>query len=119
MKALESLAKLCAIAAGVLLVAITLMTCVSLGGRNTTGWTIVGDAIDNGIRAGDTTYDLVSWVVPLILATLIIGIIGVILQQVHVIERIRGGFFVIERRVNVAATGHQHARDSVQAFGPV
>jgi branched-chain amino acid transport system permease protein len=31
---------------------------------------------------GDTTYDLVSWVVPLILATLIIGIAGVILQQV-------------------------------------
>ena len=31
---------------------------------------------------GDTTYDLVSWVVPLILATLIIGIVGVILQQV-------------------------------------
>ena len=32
--------------------------------------------------SGDTTYDLVSWVVPLILATLIIGIVGVILQQV-------------------------------------
>ena len=31
---------------------------------------------------GDTTYDLVSWVVPLILATLIIGVVGVILQQV-------------------------------------
>jgi len=31
---------------------------------------------------GDTTYDLFSWVVPLILATLIIGIVGVILQQV-------------------------------------
>jgi branched-chain amino acid transport system permease protein len=31
---------------------------------------------------GDASYDLVSWVVPLILATLIIGIIGVIIQQV-------------------------------------
>jgi branched-chain amino acid transport system permease protein len=31
---------------------------------------------------GDTTYDLVSWVVPLLLATLIIGVVGVILQQV-------------------------------------
>jgi branched-chain amino acid transport system permease protein len=31
---------------------------------------------------GDTTYDLFSWVVPLILATLIIGVIGVIIQQV-------------------------------------
>lgn len=43
MKALEILAKLCAIAAGVLLTVITLMTCASLIGRNTTGWTIVGD----------------------------------------------------------------------------
>jgi branched-chain amino acid transport system permease protein len=32
--------------------------------------------------SGDTTYDLASWVVPLILATLIIGVVGVILQQV-------------------------------------
>ena len=31
---------------------------------------------------GDTTYDLVSWVVPLVLATLLIGVLGVILQQV-------------------------------------
>jgi branched-chain amino acid transport system permease protein len=31
---------------------------------------------------GDTTYDLVGWVVPLILATLIIGVLGVIMQQV-------------------------------------
>ncbi len=43
MKALEVLAKLCAIAAGMLLTAITLMTCASLIGRNTTGWTLVGD----------------------------------------------------------------------------
>lgn len=43
MRALEFLAKLCAIAAGMLLTVITLMTCASLIGRNTTGWTIVGD----------------------------------------------------------------------------
>ncbi len=43
MKVLAALARLCAIAAGVLLTVITLMTCVSLIGRNTTGWTIVGD----------------------------------------------------------------------------
>ena len=43
MKALDTLARLCAVLAGVLLTAITLMTCVSLIGRNTTGWTIVGD----------------------------------------------------------------------------
>ena len=43
MKTLEILAKICAVLAGVLLTTITLMTCVSLIGRNTTGWTIVGD----------------------------------------------------------------------------
>jgi TRAP-type C4-dicarboxylate transport system permease small subunit len=37
------LARWCAILAGVLLTVITLMCCVSLIGRNTTGWTIVGD----------------------------------------------------------------------------
>ena len=37
MRLLESLAKLCAIAAGLLLTAITLMTCVSLIGRNLLG----------------------------------------------------------------------------------
>src|SRR5918995_3505017 len=31
---------------------------------------------------GSTEYDLVSWVVPLILATLIIGVLGVVIQQV-------------------------------------
>jgi TRAP-type C4-dicarboxylate transport system permease small subunit len=40
---LDALAKLCAVAAGLLLTGITLMTCASLFGRNTTGWTIVGD----------------------------------------------------------------------------
>jgi hypothetical protein len=43
MRVLEWLAKACALLAGVLLTAITLMTCVSLIGRNTTGWTLVGD----------------------------------------------------------------------------
>ncbi len=32
--------------------------------------------------SGDTTYSLAAWVVPLVLATVIIGILGVILQQV-------------------------------------
>jgi TRAP-type C4-dicarboxylate transport system permease small subunit len=40
---LQSLAKLCAILAGVLLTAITLMTCASLIGRNLLGATLVGD----------------------------------------------------------------------------
>ena len=42
MRLLEKLAKLCAVLAGVLLTVITLITCVSLLGRNTIGWTIVG-----------------------------------------------------------------------------
>jgi TRAP-type C4-dicarboxylate transport system permease small subunit len=43
LKLLDPLARLCAILAGVLLTFITLMTCGSLIGRNTTGTTIVGD----------------------------------------------------------------------------
>jgi len=51
-KALEILAKLCAVAAGVLLVFITLMTSINLIGRNTLGWTIVGDFELTGFAAG-------------------------------------------------------------------
>jgi len=40
---LEKLAKFCAILAGIVLTSITIMTCVSLIGRNTSGWTLVGD----------------------------------------------------------------------------
>jgi TRAP-type C4-dicarboxylate transport system permease small subunit len=61
MKALESLAKLCAVAAGVLLVAITLMTCLSLGGRNTTGWTIVGDIEITAAAAGAAVALFLPW----------------------------------------------------------
>ena len=52
MKLLEALAKLCAIAAGVLLTVITLMTCASLIGRNTSGWSLVGDFELTGVAAG-------------------------------------------------------------------
>lgn len=52
MRLLDALARLCAIAAGLLLVAITGMTCASLVGRNTTGWTIVGDFELTGFAAG-------------------------------------------------------------------
>jgi len=48
----ENLAKLCAIVAGVLLTAITLMTCASLIGRNTTGDSIVGAFELTGVAAG-------------------------------------------------------------------
>lgn len=49
---LATLARACAILAGLLLTAITLMCCISLIGRNTTGWTIVGDFELVGSAAG-------------------------------------------------------------------
>ena len=52
MKILESLAKFCAILAGLLLTSITLMTCASLIGRNTTGVSIVGAFELTGVAAG-------------------------------------------------------------------
>ncbi len=52
LKILESLAKLCAIVAGLLLTGITLMTCASLIGRNTTGDSIVGAFELTGVAAG-------------------------------------------------------------------
>ena len=61
MKTLETLAKLCAVLAGVLLTVITLMTCVSLLGRNTTGWTIVGDFELSGAAAGAAIALFLPW----------------------------------------------------------
>jgi TRAP-type C4-dicarboxylate transport system permease small subunit len=58
---LEPLAKACAIAAGVLLTAITLMTCVSLIGRNTTGWSIVGAFELTGSAAGAAIALFMPW----------------------------------------------------------
>lgn len=52
MRVLEQLAKFCAILAGVLLTGITLMTCGSLIGRNTTGDSIVGAFELTGVAAG-------------------------------------------------------------------
>lgn len=52
MHILEKLAKSCAILAGVMLTIITLMTCVSVIGRNTTGKTLVGDFELTGVVAG-------------------------------------------------------------------
>ena len=52
MNTLVSLAKFCAILAGLLLTVITLMTCVSLIGRNTVGITINGDFELTGVAAG-------------------------------------------------------------------
>lgn len=61
MKLLESLAKLCAVAAGLLLTVITLMTCVSVIGRNTVGWTLVGDFELAGSAAGAAVALFMPW----------------------------------------------------------
>ena len=58
---LDRLARLCAVLAGVLLTAITLMTCVSVIGRNTTGWTIVGDFELSGSAAGAAIALFLPW----------------------------------------------------------
>lgn len=52
MKLLEWLAKLCAIAAGALMTAITLLTCVSIIGRETLGKTVPGDFELVGLATG-------------------------------------------------------------------
>ena len=61
MTLLEKLAKLCAVIAGVLLTVITLMTCASLIGRNTTGWTIVGAFELSGSAAGAAIALFMPW----------------------------------------------------------
>ena len=61
MRLLETLAKLCAIAAGVLLTVVTLMTCVSLLGRNLIGATIVGDFELSGAAAGAAIALFMPW----------------------------------------------------------
>ena len=58
---LESLAKLCAILAGVLLTAVTLMTCASLIGRNFLRMTIVGDFELSGAAAGAAVALFMPW----------------------------------------------------------
>ena len=61
MKTLEWLARACAVAAGVLLIVITLMTCISLIGRNTTGWSIVGAFELSGSAAGAAIALFMPW----------------------------------------------------------
>ncbi|MDO9115031.1 MAG: TRAP transporter small permease [Polaromonas sp.] len=61
MPLLDRLARLCAVLAGVLLTAITLMTCASLVGRNTTGWTVVGDFELTGAAAGAAIALFMPW----------------------------------------------------------
>ena len=61
MRWLESGAKACAILAGLLLTVITLMTCVSVIGRNTTGWTLAGDFELSGSAAGAAVALFLPW----------------------------------------------------------
>lgn len=58
---LEKLAKLSAVMAGILLTGITLMTCVSVAGRNTTGVTLVGDIELTGVAAGAAIALFLPW----------------------------------------------------------
>lgn len=51
-KALSRVARLCAIVAGMLLTAITLMTCLSVIGRETLGKPVTGDFELSGVAAG-------------------------------------------------------------------
>ena len=61
MRVLEQAARVCAVLAGVLLVVITLMTCVSLIGRNTVGWSIVGAFELSGSAAGAAIALFMPW----------------------------------------------------------
>jgi TRAP-type C4-dicarboxylate transport system permease small subunit len=58
---LELLAKACAILAGLILTGVTLMTCASLIGRNTNGWTLVGDFELTGVAAGAAIALFLPW----------------------------------------------------------
>jgi TRAP-type C4-dicarboxylate transport system permease small subunit len=61
LKILEILAKFCAILAGLLLTFITLMTCVSIVGRETIGTTISGDFELSGVAAGAAIALFMPW----------------------------------------------------------
>jgi TRAP-type C4-dicarboxylate transport system permease small subunit len=61
MKILANLAKLCAILAGLLLIFITLMTVVSIIGRDLIGKTIVGDFELSGAAAGAAIALFMPW----------------------------------------------------------
>lgn len=60
-KLLGQLAGLCALLAGLILTGITLMTCVSVIGRNTTGATLVGDFELTGMAAGAAIALFLPW----------------------------------------------------------
>lgn len=61
MKTLSLLARGCALLAGVLLTIITLVTCASLIGRNTTGTTLLGDYELTAVSAGAAVALFMPW----------------------------------------------------------
>ena len=61
LKLLSALARLCAILAGVLMTAITLVTCASLLGRNTIGVTLLGDYELTAVTAGAAVALFLPW----------------------------------------------------------
>lgn len=61
LRLLDRLARFCAILAGLLLTAITLMTCASVLGRNTSGATLVGDFELTGVAAGAAIALFMPW----------------------------------------------------------
>ena len=61
MKLLSFLAQACAVLAGLLLTVITLVTCASLIGRNTTGWTLLGDYELTAVTAGAAVALFLPW----------------------------------------------------------
>lgn len=61
MKFLSILARACAILAGLLMTAITLVTCASLIGRNTVGATLLGDYELTAVTAGAAVALFLPW----------------------------------------------------------
>lgn len=61
MKTLQTLARFCAILAGLLLIFITLMTCASVIGRDTIGKAIVGDFELTGAASGAAIALFMPW----------------------------------------------------------
>ena len=61
MKILSLLARACAILAGLLMTAITLVTCASLIGRNTIGTTLLGDYELTAVTAGAAVALFLPW----------------------------------------------------------
>jgi TRAP-type C4-dicarboxylate transport system permease small subunit len=61
LKFLSFLAQACAVLAGVILTGVTLVTCASLIGRNTTGWILLGDYELTAVAAGAAVALFMPW----------------------------------------------------------